>query len=167
MHDSGLQTGRFSELDVRGRWRIPSVAPGEWQVTFHGPAHVDHDRAENPRRLELEPGETMTVDFPVEPVHDHDDMIEIYVGDDFFQEQPLGEPNTPTTVEKGTEVCWYNVSELDHEIAGGPWNTSGVLEPTDSFIWEADRIGEFPYQCPFHSTVQRSRLNVVEQQGES
>lgn len=162
MRDSGLQTGRYSDLASDGTWRIPNVPPGEWQVAFHGPAHVPHDRADNPHRLTVEAGAASEVRFPVRPEHDHEHMIEIYVGDDFFQEQPLGDPNGAATVEVGTEVCWYNVSKMDHEVRGGPWGTSGVMEPTGSFIWEADRVGEFEYQCPHHSTVQKATLIVKE-----
>lgn len=162
MHENGLQTGRFSELASDGSWSIPNVAVGEWQVAFHGPAHVPHDRAHNPHRVTVEAESAVSVRFPVNPEHAHHDMIEIYVGDDFFQEQPLGEPNSPTTVHRGTAVCWYNVSKMDHEVQGGPWDTSGVMKPTDSFIWDADQVGEFPYQCPYHSTEQKSRLIVEE-----
>jgi len=165
MRADGLQTGRFVEVEADGSWRIPDVPPGEWQVRFWGSgrAHVLHDRATNPRRVAVRAGETTREDFPVEVAPGHgEEMVEIYVGNDFFQEQPLGEPNAPTEVPLGYEVCWYNVTRSDHEVTGGPWETSGVLEPRGSFIWVADETGEFPYQCPRHQPEQKSKLVVVE-----
>lgn len=164
MHPNGLQSGRYVDVDGDGRWRIPNVAPGEWQVRFWGPGvgHVPHDVSPNPVRITVEAGRTARVVFPVELGHSHEHMVEIYVGDTFFQEQPLGEPNAPATVEVGDEVCWYNVSRVDHVLSGQPWGESPVLKPTDSFIWVADRTGEFDYQCPFHIPEQRSKLIVKE-----
>lgn len=164
MHPNGLQTGRYVDVRRDGRWRIPNVAPGEWQVRFWGPGvgHVPHDVSPNPVRIAVESEETTRVTFPVELGHSHEHMVEIYVGDTFFQEQPLGEPNAPVTVDVGTEVCWYNVSRVDHVLSGQPWGESPVLKPTDSFIWDADRTGEFDYQCPFHIPEQRSKLIVKE-----
>ena len=78
-------------------------------------------------------------------------MIEIYIGEYFFQAQPLAAPNSETVVKMGTPVCWYNVGLAQHTATGGPWD-SGALNRTDSYIWVPDRIGVFPYTCRFHGT---------------
>lgn len=165
MRADGLQTGRYVSVEADGTWKIPEVPPGEWQVRFWGSgrAHVLHDRATNPRRLTVQANRTARAEFPVSVAPHHgEDMVEIYVGDDFFQEQPLGEPNAPTQVPRGHEVCWYNVTRSDHEVVGGPWETSGLMGPRDSFIWVADQTGEFPYECPLHQPEQQAKLVVEE-----
>lgn len=165
MRADGLQTGRYVSVETDGTWKIREVPPGEWQVRFWGSgrAHVLHDRATNPRRLTVRAGQTARAEFPVGLAPHHgEDMVQIYIGDDFFQEQPLGDPNAPTRVPRGYEVCWYNVTESEHEVVGGPWETSGVLEPRGSFIWVADQTGEFPYECPLHQPEQQAKLVVVE-----
>lgn len=167
VRSDGLTLPTGAQVGTDGTWRIPDVTAGEWQVRYWGSGrgHVIHDRVSNPQPVTVRPGETARVRFVVEigPHHAHG-MVQIYVGDDFFQEQPLGEPNAPVRVAKGHDVCWYNTSKMDHEVVGGPWDTSGVMEYLDSFIWTADEVGEFPYQCPFHSTEQRSKL-IVEEHG--
>lgn len=167
VRDDGLTLDHRDQVGTDGTWRIGDVPAGEWQVRYWGSGrgHVIHDRTPNPRPVTVRPGETARTRFVVEVAPHHaSEMVQIYVGDDFFQEQPLGKPNAPVRVPKGYEVCWYNTSKMDHEVVGGPWDTSGVMEYQDSFIWVADEVGEFPYQCPYHSTEQRSWL-IVEEHG--
>lgn len=167
VREDGLTLNTRDQVGTDGTWKIPDIPAGEWQVRYWGSGrgHVIHDRVDNPQPVTVRAGETARVRFVVEvgPHHNHG-MVQIYVGDDFFQEQPLGEPNAPVRVPKGHDVCWYNTSKMEHEVVGGPWDTSGVMEYLDSFIWTADQTGEFPYQCPSHSEVQKSRL-IVEEHG--
>lgn len=165
MRSDGLTLDWSDEVGRDGTWGISGVPAGEWQVRYWGSgrAHVLHERTHNPQRVRVREGETVDVRFAVELAPHHGEhMVQIYVGEDFFQEQPLGEPNGTVEVPRGYDVCWYNVTEQVHEVVGEPWGTSGKMEHLDAFIWEADRVGEFDYQCPYHSTKQKAKLVVEE-----
>jgi plastocyanin len=161
MYENGLQTGRSSSVDAAGRFSFTNVPPGAWQVRFYAPgvAYVPEEAA-NPVRVTLTNGQTASVRFAIERGwEDGAPMVEIYIGDDFFQEQPLGAPNAETVVKIGTPICWYNVGLMEHTTTGGFWN-SGPMRRTDSFIWVPDRTGVFPYTCAFHKTQMIASLRV-------
>jgi plastocyanin len=162
MYSSGQQTGRFVDVDATGRFAMADVTPGNWQLRFHAPgiAYVP-EVYEHPRHVTVAEHATTTVQFIVEHGwEDGAEMIEIYLGDYFFQEQPLGRENAETVVKLGVPVCWYNVGSSQHTVTG-PWWDSGVLERTGSFIWVPDRIGTFPYFCKFHRSQMIATLRVT------
>lgn len=161
MYGSGLQTGRYVDVGMDATFRFPNVAPGEYQLRFHAPrvAQVP-PHLNNPVRATVTEREVTEATFRIELGEFNENMIEIYVGDDFFQEQPYGEPNKPTTIGVGVIVCWYNVGDHLHNVVGEPWGNSGDMHSTDSFIWQADQVGEFQYQCTYHQPQMRSSLVV-------
>jgi len=89
------------------------------------------------------------------------DMMEIYVGDYFFQEQPYGKENAEAVVKLGKPVCWYNVGLGPHTVTGGPWVDSGRLERTGNYIWVPDRVGVFGYRCSVHPSQMIATLRVT------
>lgn len=163
MYGSGLQTGRSATVDPAGLFTIRDVAPGEWQLRFHAPrrAYVPEELP-HPIRVTLAPKFTVSLRITVEVRELSDDMVEIYAGDDFFQEQPFGRENGETVVRVGTPVCWYNVGAMPHTVTGGPWEDSGVLQRTGSFLWIAERPGVYPYRCRFHSPQMQATLRITE-----
>lgn len=161
MYENGLQTGRSAAVDANGRFSFSAVPIGAWQVRFYAPglAYVPEELA-NPIRVTVDAGQTMNVRFKIERGwEDGAPMIEIYIGDYFFQEQPLGAPNAETTVKIGTPICWYNVGLMQHTTTGGFWD-SGPLNKTEAYIWVPDRLGVFPYTCRFHGTQMISSLRI-------
>lgn len=161
MYESGLQTGRSAAVDANGRFSFGDVPAGSWQVRFYAPgvAYVP-EQLTNPVRITIATGETVSVRFTIERGwEDGAPMVEIYIGDYFFQEQPLGAPNAETVVKVGTPVCWYNVGKTDHTTTGGLWD-SGTIGGTGSFIWVPDRTGVFPYNCRFHTTQMIASLRI-------
>jgi len=161
MYESGLQTGRFVAVDAAGRFAFSEVPVGSYQLRFHAPgiAYVPEGYP-HPVRVVVSADATTTVRFITERGwEDGAPMIEIYIGDYFFQEQPLGAPNTETLVKLGTPVCWYNVGLTQHTTTGGFWD-SGPMNRTASYIWVPDRLGVLPYTCTFHGTQMIASLRV-------
>ena len=162
MYSSGEQTGRYVDVDANGRFLLSDVQPGDWQLRFHAPgvAYVPEEY-QHPVRVTVHANETTDVRIIVE--HGWEDgvpMLEIYIGDYFFQEQPSGKENGVAVVKLGVPVCWYNVGLMQHRIVGPFWD-SGVLERAGSYIWIPDRVGDFPYYCAFHRTSMIATLSVV------
>jgi len=125
-----------------------------------GVAYVPEQLA-NPVRVELDANQTITVRFKIERGwEDGAPMIEIYIGDNFFQEQPLGAANAETVAKIGTPICWYNVGLSQHTTTGGFWD-SGPLNQTEAYIWVPDRTGVLPYTCRFHGTQMISSLRIT------
>ena len=161
MYENGLQTGHSSQVDASGRFSFADVPVGAWQVRFYAPglAYVPEELA-NPVRVAVSEGQTVNVRFKIQ--HGWEDgapMIEIYIGDYFFQEQPLGAPNAETVVKLGTPICWYNVGMMQHTTTGGFWD-SGPLNKTEAYIWVPDRTGLFPYTCKLHRTQMIASLRI-------
>lgn len=162
MYPSGLQTGRSAPVDVNGHFEFANVPAGAWQVRFYAPgaAYVPEQLA-NPVRVEVGANQTINVRFKIERGwEDGAPMVEIYIGDNFFQEQPLGAANAETVVKIGTPICWYNVGLSQHTTTGGFWD-SGPLNQTEAYIWVPDRTGVFPYTCRFHGTQMIASLRIV------
>ena len=161
MFDTGQQTGRYADVDAGGHFAFDDVTPGKWQLRFHAPgvAYVPEEFP-HPVRFSVAENETASVHIVIERGwEDGTPMIEIYVGDFFFQEQPLGRENAETVVKIGTPVCWYNVGLVQHTVTGPFWD-SGTMERTASYIWVPDRVGVFPYTCNFHKTGMIATLRV-------
>jgi plastocyanin len=161
MYETGQQTGRYVPVDPAGRFTFTDVAPGKWQLRFHAPgaAYVPEDLP-HPLRLTVAANETTEARIVVERGWEEGEpMIEIYVGDFFFQEQPAGIENGTAVVKVGTPICWYNVGLVQHTTTGARWN-SGPMDRTASFIWAADRAGVFPYTCSFHGSSMIATVRV-------
>jgi hypothetical protein len=162
MDRDGRQTGRWVDVDPTAHFEFDDIAPGDWQLRFHAPrlAYVPEDR-QHPVRFTVAPKQTVSLRIDVQVGGYIADMIEIYIGDNFFAEQPTGTENSETLVKLGTPVCWYNVGNRVHTVTGGPWGDSGDLERTQSFIWVADRLGTFGYRCRRHDSNMFATLRVV------
>lgn len=161
MYENGLQTGRSATPDASGKFSFTDVPVGAWQVRFYAPgvAYVP-EQLTNPIRVQVAADQTVSVRFAIEMGwEDGAPMIEIYIGDYFFQEQPLGAPNAETVVKLGVPICWYNVGLMQHTTTGGFWD-SGPLNKTDAYIWVPDRTGVFPYTCTLHQTQMISSLRI-------
>ena len=131
MYESGLQTGQSVSVDGDGRFAFADIPEGEWQLRFHAPgvAYVP-EQLPHPVRVTIMANETTTVRIAIERGwEDGVPMVEIYIGDYFFQEQPFGSANGETVVTLGTPVCWYNVGLTRHTATGGFWD-SGALDRT-------------------------------------
>jgi plastocyanin len=159
---TGQQTGRLRNVDPFGGFDFGDVPPGNWQVRFHaaGVAYVP-PTFQHPRRVIVREGEKVSVDLTVERAAEVDDgMIEIYIGDYFFQEQPNGKENAETVIKLGTEVCWYNVGLMPHVISGS-WGESPVLARAGNFVWKPPAPGLYAYRCSFHPTSMIATLRVI------
>jgi hypothetical protein len=171
MYRDGGMTGRTADVDPSGAFEFDQVEPGAWQLRFHAPrvAHVAEAEdgwslgAENPMQVTVLADKTATVRFPVVRSEDDGMEIEIYIGDDFFYEVPFGAEGGTATVKVGSSVCWYNVGQHVHNVTGGAgsWGTSGDMQKTGNFIWTADRVGTFQYQCTHHAPNMRATLVVT------
>ena len=163
MSGGGLQTGRSATVDAAGMFEFRDVAPGDWQLRFQAPrrAYIP-EQYPHPVRVHVAPKFTVSLRIIVEVTELADDMIEIYAGDDFFQQQPDGRQNGETVVRVGTPVCWYNVGNMVHTVTGGPWVDSGDLQKTGSFIWVAERPGLYAYRCRYHSPQMQATIRVIE-----
>jgi plastocyanin len=163
LYPTGLQTGRVRIVDPFGGFDFEDVAPGNWQLRFSAPgiAYVP-SQFEHPRRFSVRGGTDAVVDLTIERAEPVDDgMIEIYVGDYFFQEQPSGKPNAETMVTVGTAICWYNVGLTPH-IINGSWGNSPMLEKGGNYIWTPAQPGLYTYRCSYHPTHMIATLRVIE-----
>jgi hypothetical protein len=161
MFQTGQQTGRTADVDPAGRFSFIDVPPGHWQLRFHAPgvAYVPEELP-HPVPVLVSENEAASVRITIERGwEDGVPMLEVYVGDYFFQEQPYGRENGETIVKIGTPVCWYNVGQIQHTVTGPFWD-SGTMERTASYIWVPDRTGIFPYTCNFHKTQMIASLRV-------
>jgi plastocyanin len=164
LYPTGLQSGRVRIVDPFGGFDFEDVPPGDWQLRFSAPgiAYVPA-QFEHPRRFIVQAGIDAVVDLTVERAEPVDDgMIEIYVGDYFFQEQPNGKQNAETIVVVGTAICWYNVGLTPHIIAGS-WGNSPVLEKGGNYIWTPAETGLYTYRCSYHPTHMIATVRVVEE----
>ena len=164
LQQSGLNTGVYVDVDARGQFDFGEVALGEYQLRFWGSNRASvPESLPNPVRIAVTSAEPVVTRFQVVLGQDPDEANEreIYIGDFFFQEQPIGPANGTVTVKVGTLLCWYNVGRVVHNVAGGPWGDSGALALTGSFMWKSDRTGTFPYRCTYHGTQMIATLEIV------
>lgn len=162
LDNAGLHTGLYVDVDTAGTFAFDHILTGDYQVSFMAPGQaVIGPGYENPVRVTVVANQTVSTVFHIEVGMLAANMVQIYVGDNFYQEQPYGEVNGTTTVKLGTDVCWYNVGRLEHTVTGGPWGDSGPLKTTQNFAWTANVTGTFPYYCTFHPTEMRATLVVT------
>ena len=58
----------------------------------------------------------------------------------------------PVTVSVGDTVTWSNVSDEDHNVRGGPFN-SPTMHPSNTFSFTFPQKGTIKYVCDFHPTM--------------
>lgn len=159
---SGENQGVYSDVDAHGAFSFGAIDVGAYQLRFWGGAQATVPEPNpNPVRIEVRANAETVVHFTIVLGSPNADEIEIYAGDNFYQEQPFGDLNATVTVKLGTVVCWYNVGVHDHTVTGGPWGDSGIIGEADEFMWTANQLGTFGYRCTFHNPQMQASLRVV------
>jgi hypothetical protein len=162
MDDSGQQTGLRAAPDGQGRFTFTGLKPGNFQVRFEAPHQaIIPDPFDNPVRFTVTAGQTTNVPVHIQRGDYTQNLVEIYLGDYFFQRQPDGALNGDVVVPVGTNVCWYNVGTHVHSVTGGPWGDSGDLQKSEAFFWTATQPGTFGYRCKYHSQQMQGILRVT------
>ena len=162
MNGRGRQTGQRSSPDSKGRFSFTDVTPGDYQLRFNAPGlAVVPEPFPHPIRFTVEAGKTTDVPVRVQLGNYNQNLVEIYIGDGFFQLQPDGTENGECSVKVGTNVCWYNVDNTVHTVTGGPWGDSGDLQKSQAYLWPATVTGLFAYQCKYHGSSEKALLRVT------
>jgi len=162
MYPYGRHVGPRAVPDASGRFEFGSVPEGEWQIRFQsGGLAIVPEPYQHPVKFVVAKGKTTDVPIRIQRGNFSQNLVEIYAGDDFFQLQPDGAENAETVVRLGTVVCWYNVGLKVHTVTGGPWNDSGDLQKSQSFIWVANQVGSFGFRCVYNQPHMQSTLRVV------
>jgi hypothetical protein len=162
MNGRGRQTGQRSSPDATGHFSFSSITPGDYQLRFNAPGlAVVPEPFPHPIRFSVEAGKTTDVPVRVQLGNYNQNLVEIYIGDGFFQLQPDGTENGETVVKVGTNVCWYNVDNTVHTVTGGPWGDSGDLQKSQAYLWPATVSGLFAYQCKYHGSSEKALLRVM------
>jgi hypothetical protein len=162
MNDRGRQTGQRASPDANGRFSFLGVSAGEYQIRFDAPGlAVVPEPFRHPIRFLVEAGKTSDVPVRVQLGNYNQNLVEIYIGDGFFQLQPNGTENGECVVKVGTNVCWYNVDTSVHTVTGGPWGDSGDLQTSQAYLWPATTAGLFGYQCRYHGSSEKALLRVT------
>ena len=163
LQKNGLHVGVFADVDTTGKFDFGTVETGAYLLRFWGSNQASvPEPLHNPVPITVAEAAIVDVKFQVvlgQPENGNE--VEIYAGDLFFQEQPLGRPNDVTVVKLGTTVCWYNVGKMVHDVTGGPWGTSGPITADGTFMWTSNQVGTFPYRCSYHGTQMIATLQVV------
>ena len=159
---SGLNSGIFADVGATGVFDFGAVAVGQYQLRYWGAnlAHVP-EPLPNPVRISVSADTPTSVQFEVEAGDQDGTYHDIYIGDYFFQNQPVGAPNDIVTARVGTVICWYNVGTMLHSVVGGPWGDSGPIGLDGNFNWTSDRVGTFQYRCGYHSTRMIATLQIT------
>ena len=162
MYPTGQHVGTRATPDAAGRFRFADLAPGDFQLRFHASGQaIIPEPYQHPIKFAVQAGRVTDLTVRVVRGNFGQAQLEIYCGDDFYQLQPDGQENSETVVKLGSVVCWYNVGLKVHSVTGGPWNDSGDLQKTQSYIWVANQVGVFPYYCRYTQPQMRSTLRVV------
>lgn len=162
MYPSGQHVGKTVAPDAAGKFRFGDLPPGDYQVRFQAAGQaIIPEPYQHPMKLSVAAGRATVLTVRIQRGSFPQNQVEIYCGDDFFQLQPDGAENGETVVRVGTIVCWYNVGQKVHTVTGGPWNDSGDLQKTQSYIWVADTPGLYAYQCKYNQPGMRATLRVL------
>jgi plastocyanin len=70
------------------------------------------------------------------------------------------------TVKAGTVVVWVNGTDTMHTVisktgAPGPFSTTGMLAPAQTFAVLFSAPGTYPYQCSIHPTTMQATITVT------
>jgi hypothetical protein len=162
MTGRGQQTGQRTSPDANGRFVFPSVKAGDYQIRFDAPGLATvPEPFEHPIRFSVVAGKTTDVPVHVQLGNYNQNLVEVYIGDGFFQVQPNGTENGDCDVKVGTNICWYNVDDTVHTVTGGPWGDSGDLTEAQAYLWPATTIGTFSYHCKYHPNSEKAILRVT------
>lgn len=162
MYPSGQHVGRTVSPDSAGKFRFPDLAAGDYQLRFQAAGQaIVPEPYQHPIKFSVQAGKVTALTVRIQRGNFAQNQVEIYCGDDFYQLQPDGAENSETVVKVGTIVCWYNVGLKVHTVTGGPWNDSGDLQKTQSYIWVATVPGVHAYQCKYNQPGMRATLRVV------
>ena len=162
MYPTGQHVGLTVAPDANGKFRFADLPAGDYQLRFEarGQAIVP-EPYQHPIKFVIGAGMITQLTVRIQRGAFAQNLVEIYCGDDFFQAQPDGPENGETTVPLGTVVCWYNVGTKVHTVTGGPWDDSGDLQKTQSYIWVATVPGVHAYRCKNNQPGMRATLRVV------
>jgi plastocyanin len=159
---TGLNSGAFADPDATGAFDFGPVPVGQYQLRYWGANLADvPEPMANPVRIAVAADTPTIAQFTVEVGGEADPDHDIYIGDYFFQDQPVGAPNGVVTAKVGTVICWYNVGTMLHSVVGGPWGDSGPIALDGNFNWTSDRVGTFQYRCGFHGTQMIATLEIT------
>lgn len=159
---SGLNSGSYADVDATGAFDFGAVPIGQYQLRYWGANLADvPEPMPNPVRITVEANAPTMVHFQIEVGEEDDPDHDIYIGDYFFQDQPVGAPNGVVTAKIGTVICWYNVGTMLHSVVGGPWGDSGPIGLDGNFNWTSDRVGTFQYRCGYHGTQMIAMLQIT------
>lgn len=162
MYPTGRHVGPRAVPDSNGRFEFGNVPEGDWQIRFqsNGEAIVP-EPYQHPFKFVVAAGRTTDVEVRIQRGNFAQNLVEIYAADNFYQLQPDGQENGETVVKLGTVVCWYNVGVRVHTVTGGPWNDSGDLQKSQSFIWVANQLGSFGFRCIYNQPEMQATLRVI------
>jgi len=162
MYGNGQQVGIRAVPDANGRFTFSSLVPGSYQVRFDAPHKaIIPDPFQNPIRFDVAAGKDTFVPVRVQLGDYTQNLVEIYIGEGFFQQQPDGTENAEVVVSVGTNLCWYNVDTHIHTVTGGPWGDSGDMIEAQAYFWTATQPGTFGYRCKYHSAQEQAVLRVT------
>ncbi|MBI3567428.1 MAG: carboxypeptidase regulatory-like domain-containing protein [Gemmatimonadetes bacterium] len=162
MYDSGRQVGVRATPDANGRFAFSAMPAGDYQIRFDAPGQaIIPDPYENPIRFTVAAGKDTFVPVRVQLGDYTQNLVEIYIGEGFFQQQPDGKENAEVVVKSGTNICWYNVDVKVHTVTGGPWGDSGDLVKTQAYFWTATTPGTYAYRCKYHQPQEQAVLRIT------
>ena len=162
MYPNGQHVGQTVTPDASGKFRFTDMPAGDYQVRFQAAGQaIVPEPYQHPIKFAVVAGKATQLTVRIQRGTFAQNQVEIYCGDDFYQLQPDGAENGETVVKLGTIVCWYNVGLKIHTVTGGPWNDSGDLQKTQSYIWVATVPGLHAYQCKYNQPAMRATLRVV------
>jgi plastocyanin len=163
LQKNGFNAGVYADVDAMGKFDFGGVEEGPRLLRFWGGNQASvPEPLHNPVPITVAAATPVDVKFQVvlgQAAGGSEQ--EIYIGEFFFQEQPVGRSNDVTVVKLGTTVCWYNVGQMIHDVTGGPWGTSGPIGVDGNFMWTSNQVGTFPYRCSYHGTQMIATLQVV------
>jgi len=162
MYPNGRHVGMTATPDATAHFAFPNLSPGEYQIRFQASGQaIIPEPYQHPMKVSVAAGKATELTVRIQRGSFPTNQVEIYCGDGFYQLQPDGPENGETVVKLGTIVCWYNVGLDIHTVTGGPWNDSGDLQKTQSYIWVADQTGLFTYRCKYTQPAMQATLRVV------
>jgi len=162
MYNSGHQAGLRVRPDASGKFSFPALPAAKYKIRFEAPHQAQVPWPfENPIRFEVTAGKDTFVPVRVRLGDFSQNLVEIYIGEGFYQEQPDGKENADVTVKVGTNICFYNVDSKVHTATGGPWGDTGDMLESDSYFWTSTTPGVFGYRCKYHQPQEQAILRII------